>query len=439
MNKRIVITISVIIGILLPGGLLNLGLSYAENPKDSGPWDKAGNNISILLAGDAIITQPWSQIKEKEFLHLINKIQEPDVSIVNLEMLINDFEGYPQFDSGGTYLSSRSIIANELKWAGFDMVAHANNHTFDYGSEGVIKNLQNVKQAGLILAGSGNDLQSARSPAYFHSPAGTVALISAAQLFYDYMRAGPSRHDFRGRPGLNPLRMSKNIKIPSRFKAYESSKVFVAITKLLKIIWTPVYIIDTKDLEGNLNAIREAKSKADIVVMSVHAHFQGDWLEELSHKAIDSGVDIFFAQCPHEVRGIEIYKDKPIFYGLGDFVFQNEQVEFFPAEFYERLGLDENATPKDATNVAHKEQFSIQKIWEGVVGTIYFEEGKVSKIQLIPIDLGFGQPLPIRGRPKYANNELGKKIISDIIKLSDKYGTKINYSESENIGIIKIN
>ncbi|CAG0943056.1 hypothetical protein BROC_02111 [Candidatus Brocadiaceae bacterium] len=84
-------------------------------------------------------------------------------------------------------------------------------------------------------------------------------------------------------------------------------------------------------------------------------------------------------------------------------------------------------------------KFSIQKIWEGVVGTIYFEEGKVSKIQLIPIDLGFGQPLPIRGRPKYANNELGKKIISDIIKLSDKYGTKINYSESENIGIIKIN
>lgn len=426
-NKFKIIHYIIIVFILL-GVLFYLGLSYDDKPNESIPCTRTGNNISILVAGDAIITQPWSQIEDKEFLQLMDKIKEPNVSIVNLEMLINDFNGYPQANSGGTYLGTRSIIANELAWAGFDMVASANNHAFDYGSEGVLKNLQNVRQAGLILAGSGNDLQSARSPAYFHSSAGTLALVSAATTFIEYGRAGPSRPDFQGRPGLNPLTASD----------YYSIHItgFVTIS-----IWIPT-LLDPKDVEGNLKAIREAKSKADIVVMSVHAHTQGAWLEEFAHKAIDSGADIFFASGPHEVRGIEIYKCKPIFYSLGDFVFQNEQVELFPAEYYERLGLDDNATPEDATNVTYdfgKKGFpSRREAWEGIVATIYFEEGKVSKIQLIPVDLGFGQPLPNRGRPKYANKELGKKIVSDVIKKSDKYGTKINYLDSENIGILNL-
>jgi Bacterial capsule synthesis protein PGA_cap len=78
--------------------------------------------------------------------------------------------------------------------------------------------------------------------------------------------------------------------------------------------------IDSKDLADNLTSVREAAAKADLVVFSIHAHEQGRWLTDLAHRIIDAGADVFFAHGPHRMLGIEIYKDKPIFYGLGDFV-----------------------------------------------------------------------------------------------------------------------
>ena len=60
-------------------------------------------------------------------------------------------------------------IAGELKWAGFDMLSHANNHAFDYGSTAVLETLSMPEKAGLVIAGSGKDLQAARAPRYFRS------------------------------------------------------------------------------------------------------------------------------------------------------------------------------------------------------------------------------------------------------------------------------
>ena len=69
----------------------------------------------------------------------------------------------------------------------------------------MLENLDNVARAGLVLAGSGKDLQSARAPAYFAHPDGTVALVSTASTFTPYGKASRSRPDLHGRPGLNPL------------------------------------------------------------------------------------------------------------------------------------------------------------------------------------------------------------------------------------------
>jgi poly-gamma-glutamate capsule biosynthesis protein CapA/YwtB (metallophosphatase superfamily) len=66
-----------------------------------------------------------------------------------------------------------------------------------------------------------------------------------------------------------------------------------------------------EDLEGNLAAVREAAASADLVVFSIHAHRQGRWLTELAHRAIDAGADVFFAQGPHRMMGVEIYRGRP--------------------------------------------------------------------------------------------------------------------------------
>ena len=97
--------------------------------------------VRLLLAGDAIVIRPWSHYADPRFQRLVQALRAADFTIVNLETLIHEHRGYAQAQSGGTWVSSPPEIAHELRWAGVDMVAHANNHAFDYGSIGTVSNL----------------------------------------------------------------------------------------------------------------------------------------------------------------------------------------------------------------------------------------------------------------------------------------------------------
>ena len=66
--------------------------------------------------------------------------------------------------------------------------------------------------------------------------------------------------------------------------------------------------------------------------------------EEFAHFSIDQGCSLFFAHGPHFLRGIEIYKNRPIFYSLGNFIFQNETVQWVPEPVYRGLNLDMSTT-----------------------------------------------------------------------------------------------
>jgi hypothetical protein len=161
--------------------------------------------ISLLLAGDALLTRPWSHVRDADFIGLIEEIRDADVAIANLETVIHEFKGHAQADSGGTYMASPPRIATELKWAGFDMLAHANNHAFDYGASGILETLEHAEREGLIVAGSGPDLQRARAPRYLQCDGSRVALVAMAVDFVSYGKASASRPDLHGRPGINPL------------------------------------------------------------------------------------------------------------------------------------------------------------------------------------------------------------------------------------------
>ena len=269
-------------------------------------------DTSIFLAGDSIITQPWSHITDPSFQRLIGEIRAVDAAIVNLEMLIHEYRGYPQAESGGIHLAAPPDIATELAWAGIDMVAHANNHTFDYGSLGVLENLENVEAAGLVLAGSGKDLQHARAPQYFNTTKKTVGLVSAASTFASFGKASRSRPDMHGRPGLNPLTTTENNFILvtketadflgslSKFLGYQGGRFSYDSFNLFGIKFKvgDRYGVEygqrilKKDLEGNLKSIRQAVESAEIVVMSLHAHHKmEEWLTRFSHDVIDAGVD----------------------------------------------------------------------------------------------------------------------------------------------------
>ena len=212
-----------------------------------------------------------------------------------------------------------------------------------------------------------------------------------------------------------------------------------------------------RDMQDNLRWIGEARRQADWVVVSVHCHEFGgptlltaasraeleetaDFVTKFAHQAIDGGADIFVSHGPHFPLGIEIYKGRPIFYSVGNLVFQNETVGFFPADAYERFDLDLKATPADfldaRTDGGKKGHPSDPAYWENMFAVCNFADRKLKEIRVHPIDQGFGRPRPQRGRPVLAEGEVANRVLERVKKLSERYGTKVTIREG--VGVVNL-
>jgi poly-gamma-glutamate synthesis protein (capsule biosynthesis protein) len=420
--------------------------------------------MTFALTGDAIITQRLSPFEEPEYLGMIALIREADMAFTNLEVLFHTYEeGYPSAHSGGTWMAAEPHIAGELVWAGFDMVSTANNHTMDYGYGGLRATLAALDKVGLVHAGAGENLARARAPAYLETAGGRVALISIASTFADEGRAGPQRNDIRGRPGLSPLRYSTSYVVSDTtlellhrlrrqlgFTARSQGTTVRLFGNTFELGEPPGRRTtpDPEDLAQIVAAVTEARRQADWVMVTSHSHESGssrevpaDFIEAVAHAVIDAGADLFVGHGPHVLRGIEIYRDKPVFYSLSNFIFQNETVRYLPGDFYVQQDLEETHNTADAfdrRNERSRGGFPAQSIyWESVIAVPTFSDGSLAEIILYPITLGHGKPRPQRGRPRLADAETGRRIIDKLAELSAPYGTKVEYVAGENVGVIR--
>ena len=406
---------------------------------DDGPM--APGEVSLFLAGNSVITRPWSHVPDESFLRLIEVVRAADASVTNLETVIHEFNGFAQADCGGSYMTSPPRIAAELKWAGFDMVAHANNHCFDYGSTGILETINHVESAGLVLAGSGRDLQNARAPRYVRRKGRVVALVAMATDFIPYGKASYARSDVAGRPGLNPLRVSGGkpaIIVTERMRRRLEPLARIGLRlrtgNHFGIRWG--FKIDPDHLEGNLKAISEAASKADIVVASVHAHRQGPWLQKIARHSIERGASLVFIHGPHEIRGIEIFNGRPVFYAMSDLVFLSPNTSRnFPPKLMKSGGLRQMrcSTKRPRAKLASP-LLRNRKSFEAFAALIGFTEQEVARIGLIPLDLQFDAIGESRGRPQLASPQLGREIIGRLATRSKRFGTRIVYDADSNRG-----
>lgn len=425
--------------------------------------------LRIAATGDSFIATRLSSYTNPGFLKILEIIRSADIRFTNCEVLINDFKGYPAVQSGGTYAGNENYIADELKWMGFNIVSRANNHAMDYREIGLIETSKNLDRVGIVHAGVGMNLGEAREPKYLETPSGRVALISVSSSFPMEAIAGASRPDIQGRPGLNPLRYTMTIEVLE-----EIFKVLVRIARAMGLEvkedaeeirlfgqkfkkssrFHITYEINKLDLEGNLKAIRDARRMADYVILSMHSHERGisldepaSFIEEFARKCVDEGVDVFIGHGPHVVRGIEIYKGKPILYSLGNFIFQNDLIRKQPADLYERYGLNWDATPADLYDAREKgnpETLTIgfkwfthkQEYWESVLAYITLEDNVLREVKLYPLDLCHNMNRANRGKPIIAIGEKADKILMKIAKLSHKYNTKIKIENG--IGYVEL-
>jgi poly-gamma-glutamate synthesis protein (capsule biosynthesis protein) len=418
--------------------------------------------MTVALMGDAIITRRLSVYDEPDFLGMIELIREADAAFANLEVLFHDYEPYPAHQSGGTWMRSDPSLVDELTWAGIDMVSRANNHTGDYGVEGLRLTTRYVDAAGLVHAGAGESLAEAREARFLETNRGRIAIISMASTFPDHSQAGEARGSMRSRPGLSPLRYTTTrVATASQLDGLGEALRAVGVgfvrndtgaralgTAFLEgdeagVITRP----DPEDMAAIASVVRNASRLADHVLVTIHAHeskgsrsVPADFIVEFARAMVDAGATMFVGHGPHVLRGIEIYKGKPIFYSLGDFIFQNETLLRLPAENYAAYDLGQDNHVADFNAARYRDDTrgfpANPEIWESVIARPSFSGRELTALELHPITLGFGEPAWVRGRPMFARGELAKKILNDLIQRSAPYGTRIEIRDG--VGFVRV-
>jgi poly-gamma-glutamate synthesis protein (capsule biosynthesis protein) len=428
------------------------------------------------------------------YLQLFERIRRADAAFTNVETLIHPSDEYGKSVAGGGGGSWQSAIpdeAQELKWEGFNLVGLANNHTLDYGVDGLRATIAALDAAGIAHAGSGENLALARSPAYVYTKHGRVALIGATSSFGFGDLASDARPDLRGRPGISPFRFSTTFTVdPETFKsalvindllnsetlfgvfpgetikrqAGDESLKSVTLSNATTygysfgysagysslpqappklVIGSPTGIHTEPfqdDVDALVASVKTARRLSSVVIVSIHAHEARDGNRDLpaefvtayAHAAIDAGADVFFVHGPHTFRGIEIYKGKPIIYSLGNFAWDTS-VAPQPAEghFADRAKA-EAAPGKPAPGYGTDEQN-----WSTAAAELTFTpDHKLKELVLDPLSIGWDKPANLRGTPWPASPALAETIVKELQRLSAPFGTKVEFVDGH--GVVKL-
>jgi poly-gamma-glutamate synthesis protein (capsule biosynthesis protein) len=443
------------------------------------------SEFTLAAAGDAILTRRLATPGDDRLTRLLDRIRTADASVVNLEVLLHDYEGYPAARSGGTYMRAPCWAADELVEAGFDLFAAANNHTGDYSHGGMEATMRELEARDLPYAGLGRTLADARAPAYADTDSGRVGLVAACSTFVPGSQAGEQRPDLQGRPGLSPLGLKTQYTMPEEdldrmrelserlgleaLKQRRAEQGFrvpgedeegftfpnVGDGDHLTFEVADEYGVergfDEDDAAEIRRQIRAADAQSDWVVASLHAHEGSDgsknddsvpaFLESFARDCVDAGADAFVSHGPHVLRGVEVYDGAPVFYSLGNFLMQNETVTKLPAELYDRYDLDaRESLPADLFDervfdeAGRREGFlSDRAFWETVVPVCRFGADGVERIDLHPADLRFEESRPGRGRPREADDETAERILGRLADLSEPYGTEIEIRDGRGV------
>ncbi|MCG8457600.1 MAG: CapA family protein, partial [Holophagales bacterium] len=403
--------------------------------------------ITLAGVGDCIPSRRISNRRDRGLLEVIELLRGVDCTWGNCETVLGDprqLSGWPKgFDP---HVLCEPWGAEELRWLGIDCVGTANNHSFDWGPEGLLSTLESLERAAVPQAGCGTDLAQASRPSYFDSPAGRVGQVCCASSFESYGVAGPAHPHVMGRPGLNPLGLSTAVQMPAAvmeqleglsWKLMEARgwasafgdflKPFLArlpkgaelVDETMVLPGDDFDLLETVDASAQqriVDAIGVARNNARLVITSIHAHqsrFDLEqspaFLEGFARATVDAGTDVFFATGPHVLRGIEIYNGKAIFYGLGNFLFQYETAAATPAGSYTAFGLPSDTV--DRSQLAALIPYpAAERYWQSAVPVLTFEGGNATgnddsgprlvSIDLYPITLGQAAPSYDRGIPE---------------------------------------
>lgn len=363
--------------------------------------------ITVTLAGQSMIRSDLRQTAPAA-VPIIQGLLKGDVVFTNFEAAVAE-TGQTVHEGRGFLTPAGALDA--LQAFGFNLVAFAGNHAFDLKVAGIQNTIREADQRKIVHAGTGMNLSEAAAPAYLHTPRGTIALIASASGLIT-----PGGSATADRPGVNELRIEAG------------DKENEATTDLPG---APPNTPNQEDAQRILRSIRDARKQANLVIVYQHNHVFGnhsfntvfaegmeerlapnDWLRKWTHAEVDAGADIVVMHGAPVLHGIEIYRGKPIFYDLGNFIYN---VPPWLAYIHEPMSF------------------------ESAIAYVEFQGGKLRSIALRPIVMNYigeGQAemhdqyvnnrfIQTRGLPEPAAGPRAGYVLQRIVDLSRPFGTRV--------------
>jgi poly-gamma-glutamate synthesis protein (capsule biosynthesis protein) len=338
--------------------------------------------LRVVLVGQALIKKDLRTLVPASVEQAQGYLAGADVAFTNLEVAVAT-EGAKVTPRSETVVPVPPSVLDSLKDMGFNLLSLANNHAMDLGQAGIGMTRTEAGRRGFAYAGTGQNIGQAADAGYLDTAAGKVALVAMAS---GSKQLTPDTWATPDQPGVNFLELREDGTLNSEQK------------------------------QRILNAVREAARQSTLVIAYQHNHYWGSgsgsetppgrdprvdrfttpaWMETWARELIDAGASIYVAHGNPALHGVEIYKDKLILYGLGNYIFNSA------------------GTPDKYGPLAY---------YSAVVDA-RFEEGRVAAVQFKPLVLALDPPA--RGAPFLAQGGEAIAILSRLADISRPYGTEI--------------
>jgi poly-gamma-glutamate capsule biosynthesis protein CapA/YwtB (metallophosphatase superfamily) len=389
---------------------------------DAAVWAQS-NAITVTLTGQSMIRSDV-RATAPTAVPLIKGLLTGDVIFTNLESAVA--EPGETIREGRGFLTPPEAL-DALTALGFNVLALSGNHAFDLKVTGIRNTLREADNRKIVHAGTGNNIAEASAPGFLHTPKGTVALIASASGLI-----GPGASATAEGPGVNELRVAAGR------RANEATE------DLPDLPGDTGNTPNPQDSQRILQSIRDARQRADLVIVYQHNHVFGNhsfstiftegmperlapnaWLKKWTHEEVDAGADIVVMHGAPLLHGVEMYHGRPIFYDLGNFIYN---------------------VPPTLTYIDEP------MAWESVVASVEFEgrsqgqsQGQYQRqalrsISLRPValnNIGEGQPdvhseyasnqfLHTRGLPSVVTGARAGYILQRLAEASAPFGTTID-------------
>jgi poly-gamma-glutamate capsule biosynthesis protein CapA/YwtB (metallophosphatase superfamily) len=319
-------------------------------------------SIRLALLGQALVEHDARRWLPAPMATLAPILDRADVVFTNFESAVKGSGCICAPTRGGVYQHGGGPEALDLlRAARVRLLALSNNHSWDFGTDGVLSTLDETRARSFVTAGTGPTMAAASAPAYLTVRGVTLALVSMATV-----RISDSAAATASRAGVNLLRLE-----------------------------------NATDWSRNLEAIHEARRHADVVLVYHHCQTicTPEWQRSWAHAAIDAGGSLYVSHGEPTLAGVERYRGRPVLYDLGNFIFQTKTP---PGRYTSDVWESVVAELSIGRDTVSELRFTPIVLAEGVAGDHFLET---------------------RGFPELADSVRGRAILERLEALSAKQGT----------------